>query len=90
MYEDETLAKMMEEGMDMVRIQITNTCFKTYSALINKLYNVAADTGAIIGVILDISSPHRFVKTPTCSCVKVSNGQVLSVEYNDAEDCEAK
>lgn len=90
MYEDETLAKMMEEGMDMVRIQITNTCFKTYSALINKLYNVAADTGAIIGVILDISSPHRFVKIPTSSCVKVSNGQVISVGYNDAEDYEER
>ena len=86
LFEDQTLAQMFELGIDIVRIKLSSSNYKVYTSLINKVYNVAGDKNAIVGVILDIPSAHRILKTP--GDLNVSAGEPLYFS-TDASDEEA-
>jgi hypothetical protein len=59
MYEDSQLEEMIKCGMDMVRIELITSHYKTFTSLIGKLYSVAASINSVISIILEIPSNYR-------------------------------
>jgi pyruvate kinase len=58
-YEDSILEEMITNGMDMVRIELITKHYKSFSALITKLYSVASSVNAVISIILEVPSNYR-------------------------------
>ncbi|OMJ79305.1 hypothetical protein SteCoe_20729 [Stentor coeruleus] len=59
MYEDSIIEEMIRCGMDMVRIELLTSHYKSFSALIQKLYSIAQSMNSVISIILEVPSNYR-------------------------------
>jgi pyruvate kinase len=59
MYDDSMLEDMIKSGMDIVRIELITSPYKSFSSLISKIYSIAASINSVISIILEVPSNYR-------------------------------
>lgn len=88
-YDDSTISAMIENGMDTARIQVSDYDYRKYTRIINSLYNVAGEIGAVVSIILDVPSPNRVLFLPDgMSHYQVNAGQEVIFRYCNSEECQ--
>ena len=83
MLEDSMLEEMISCGMDMVRIELITHHYKAFTALISKLYEVAASQNSVISIILEIPSNYRVALGS--GDVNVDKGQLVLLVVGEAQ-----
>lgn len=87
--ERETLAKAIESGMDMARINMTHNTHEWHESMIRRLREVAAEHGKEIPVIMDIMGPSvRTGDLQAKGFLEIKKGDRLTLTAEDSGSSE--
>mmetsp|Transcript_11921 Transcript_11921/g.11985 ORF Transcript_11921/g.11985 Transcript_11921/m.11985 type:complete len:331 (+) Transcript_11921:3-995(+) len=86
MYEDSIIREMIESGLDIVRIELLHHNYKSYSALIERLYSVAASMNSSIATLVEIPANNRTLFVPSDYTVEKDRELTILVGKRDAQE----